>query len=251
MKIYKFKIQRYYSLLLLTLLICFAGTNVFSQESKNKETGEIVMSAQELESLLTKIAERRKEMLKNNKVLQLPAYQLRSSVNYQDPRMYQDLRNLEYKLDLLLSKANLLPNQGGTTTFVLPQQSPGLTPPSGIATQVGEGNREVLKSHEVFFANNSIIISSEDKRIIADLIPTIKARQNQVLVVLKGFASKVGSAFYNNQLSYNRANAIKQLLVSDGVSPGNIIIMSHGSDRTVRADEARRVEITLELVPYE
>ncbi len=248
MKINNIKFNRYYSILFLSLLISFTGSKANSQENKKTETGEIVMSAAELESLLTKIAERRKETLKNNKSLHLPTYQLRSGVTYQDPRMYQDMKSLEYKLDILLSRANLAPNQGGSTTYVLPPQNSGTTIPNN-ATKLADVPRKILKGHQVFFANNSTTISSSDKRIIQDLIPMIKENQNQTLVVLKGFASVVGNAFYNNQLSYNRADAIKQILVNNGVNPGNIMIIYHGADQTIKADEARRVDITLELVP--
>ena len=250
MKIHNWKMR---SLLPLVLIFCFAGSKVHSQESKSTDSSEIVMTKEELESLLTTIAERRKEKLKNKQALQLPAYQLGRAVTYQDPRMYQDLRNLEYKLDLLLSRANILPNQGSTTTLNIPYQQSGIAPQQPVpatANNLSEGGREVLKGHQVFFANNSTNITAGDKRIIKDLIPMIKEKQNQVLVVLKGYASQVGNAFYNNQLSYNRADAIKQLLVNNGVSPGNIMILYHGADKTVRASEARRVEITLELIPH-
>ena len=244
MKIFNFKIQLSYFVFLLSLLICFSSSKVYAQENKNTETGEIVMSAAELESLLTKIAERRKEVLKNKKKLQLPTYQLRSGVTYQAPRMYQDISSLEYKLDILLSRGNFSPNQVGSTTYVLPSQNSGTK-----TTKLADAPRKVLKGHQVFFANNSTVISTNDQRIIQNLTPIIKEKQNEILVVLKGFASKVGNAFYNNQLSYNRADAIKQILVNNGVNPSNIMILYHGSDSTVSADEARRVEISLELIP--
>jgi outer membrane protein OmpA-like peptidoglycan-associated protein len=68
------------------------------------------------------------------------------------------------------------------------------------------------------------------------------------IIVLKGFASQVGSAYYNNQLSYNRSDVIKQHLIKRGVSPANILILHHGADPTLNAKEARRVEVTVEQV---
>lgn len=265
MKIYKFKFQLNYSLFLLSFLICFTGSKAYSQKKNSKETGEIVMTADELESLLTKIAERRKEVLNNNKVLEIPMYQQPRSVIYQSPSGNQDLSMLNYKLDLLLSKSNIAPANGSNTTYILPSQTQGKVsqpvvpntnnnlapPPPTINRNIGnmsEGGREVLKSHQVFFANNSTMISSNDKRMIQELIPMIKENQNGILVVLKGFASKLGNAFYNNELSYNRADAIKQILVTNGVSPSNIIIFYHGEDGTTNDKEARRVEVSLELI---
>lgn len=241
MKIYKW---------MLILMVGFTGSKTYSQEKKNTVMGEIVMSEEALESLLTKIAEQRKETLKKNQLLLLPAYQPLKVATYQDPRTYQDMRSLEYKLDLLLLRGNLFPTQGGTTTLHLPPQVTSMVDREAMPDRVNKKAVkavEVLKGHQVFFANNSIMITAFDKQIIQGLIPIIMERQNEVLVVLNGYASAVGNAFYNNQLSYNRADAIKQLLVRNGVSPGNIMILYHGSDTTVREDEARRVEITLKI----
>lgn len=232
-------------------VLCFSNLTANAQEDKNTKTGEIVMSAKELESLLTKIAERRKEVLMKTQALQLPIYQPVRPAMYQDPRAYQDLRSLEYKLDLLLSQSNLLPKTGGTTTINIPSQtSPLMAQPTAanLANSITAGTRQVLKGHQVFFANNSTAISTQDQQAIRGLIPMVKERENQILIVLKGYASQVGSAFYNSRLSFNRADAIKQILVSNGVSPGNIMILHHGADSTVGAEEARSVEITLELI---
>ncbi len=217
----------------------------YAQKNKTEETGEIVMTREELESLLTKIAERRKKS-QEEQSLRLPAYP-QARIAYQDQGVYPDLRTLQYKLDLLLYQSNLVPRSPGNTTVNVPSSSVIPMVPSGTANNREVGTREVLKGHPVFFANNSTTISVQDRRAIADLVPLIQERKNEVLVVLKGYASQVGNAYYNNQLSFKRADAVKQLLISRGVNPGNIMILYHGADSTLKADEARRVEIILEL----
>jgi outer membrane protein OmpA-like peptidoglycan-associated protein len=65
-----------------------------------------------------------------------------------------------------------------------------------------------------------------------------------VTVVLSGFASKKGSAIYNNKLSFERAEAIKKILLSKGLSAKDIMTLHHGVDDSQSEAEARRVEIT-------
>ena len=103
------------------------------------------------------------------------------------------------------------------------------------------------KDEKIQFDFDDLEIYGAD--FVGNLISSQKERQSQLFIVLKGFASQSGSAFYNNRLSFSRADAVKQLLVHGGVNPGNILTLFHGSDGTVRADEARRVEINLELLP--
>lgn len=99
----------------------------------------------------------------------------------------------------------------------------------------------------VYFANNSKAVSNSDKVSIADYTKQIKDNQNILTVKLHGFASNTGSALYNNQISFERAEAVKAVLLSNGIKEENIVVLPHGIDSTGDANKARRVEVRISL----
>lgn len=100
-------------------------------------------------------------------------------------------------------------------------------------------------SHDIFYANNSTSISQADKEKLDEVIALVKKHSPRVTVMVQGFASKRGNARYNSQLSFNRAEEVKQYLLSKGLSARNIITMYHGVDPGTNEANARRTEIRL------
>lgn len=98
------------------------------------------------------------------------------------------------------------------------------------------------ENFSIHFANNSTSLSDSDKKALRDLADKVKDNED-VTVVLHGYASKVGNAYYNEQLSYKRANGVRQVLRDAGITPGDIVIMPHGVDEGGNDDSARRVDI--------
>jgi len=99
--------------------------------------------------------------------------------------------------------------------------------------------------HEIYYANNSTTISNPDKSKLDEVIAIVMKNNPRVTVVVSGFASKSGSARYNSELSFNRAEAVKQYLLSKGLSAKNILTMYHGVDQGTNEAHARRTEVTL------
>ena len=99
--------------------------------------------------------------------------------------------------------------------------------------------------HDIFYANNSTSISNADKEKLEEVIAIVKKHNPRVTVMVQGFASKTGNAKYNSQLSFNRAEAVKQYLLSKGLGARNIITMYHGVDQGTNEANARRTEVTL------
>lgn len=66
---------------------------------------------------------------------------------------------------------------------------------------------------------------------------------DQVLALVKGYASPGGSVEYNIKLSEARAVAVYDALIARGVSPKVLKILSEGVDPNLTGEEARRVEI--------
>ena len=236
------------------------------------------MTVDELESLLATIAAQRKKVLADRRHQTVGTPLQRGYSRSSTGLFEQEFRLLQQKVDLLLAHAQLNatanaypnPNPAGATVQLyqpqldrsvaekvptaleespaaLQETVPDPTPEPG--TMVVTPGRQLLVGRTVYFAHNSSRLSAADRELIAQLVPTIQQHQQTVLVVLRGYASQVGNAFYNNQLSFERADAIKQELLQRGVSPANIMIFYHGADPTLAAAEARRVDIILEVLP--
>lgn len=73
------------------------------------------------------------------------------------------------------------------------------------------------------------------------------AQYNQTTVVVNGYASVEGGAEFNRILSQNRAAAVANYLVNQGVSTSRITAIGHGATSQFGAayEPNRRVEITI------
>ena len=98
---------------------------------------------------------------------------------------------------------------------------------------------------DIYYANNSISISNTDKVKLDEVVAIVKKNDPRVTVMVQGFASKTGNAKYNSQLSFNRAEAVKQYFLSKGLNARNIITMYHGVDQGTNEANARRTEVSL------
>lgn len=98
---------------------------------------------------------------------------------------------------------------------------------------------------KIYFANNSSVLSKSDKLALSQLAEMVKTNAPRVTVVIRGFASRSGSAQYNNNLSFNRAEAVKEMLLNYGLNARDILTLHHGIDNSTSSEQARRVEINL------
>lgn len=119
--------------------------------------------------------------------------------------------------------------------------------PATVVEEKSNPNLKELSNYQqkIFFANNSVALSSNDKANLAQLAKIVQQNDPAVTVVIRGFASNSGSAQYNNKISFNRAEAVKKVLMQNGLSVKHILTMHHGIDNSSSAADARRVEVTL------
>lgn len=98
---------------------------------------------------------------------------------------------------------------------------------------------------DIYFADNSKILNTEALQIIEQLYTILDNNEN-LDVVVKGFASNKGNALYNENLSMQRTEAVKKALMLRGVHPTRVLTQYHGIDYSAKdANKARRVEISL------
>ena len=98
---------------------------------------------------------------------------------------------------------------------------------------------------EVYFADNSKVLNTEASQSVNELHTILDANEN-LDVVVKGFASNKGNAVYNENLSMQRTESVKKALILRGVHPTRVLTQYHGIDySTQNPADARRVEISI------
>jgi len=78
-------------------------------------------------------------------------------------------------------------------------------------------------------------------------ISDVLNRYPQTSIEIGGHTDTQGSEEYNQTLSENRAQAVKNALIQNGVTPQRMIAIGYGETRTISSDHAmnRRVEIII------
>jgi outer membrane protein OmpA-like peptidoglycan-associated protein len=100
---------------------------------------------------------------------------------------------------------------------------------------------------QVFFENNSTSLQSNDFVPLFEVIKIIEQHPT-VDIYLEGFASQKGNPTYNEKISLQRTEAVKQFLISKGIHPKRILSYYHGVDNSAPNEGyARRVDLTFEI----
>lgn len=114
------------------------------------------------------------------------------------------------------------------------------------ATRVGE--QEVVEQPKatfpvVYFAFNSIGIKQSELSKLNGILRTLKENPN-MKVTVTGWCDTKGSVAVNKRISRQRAEAVKAWLVKNGIEASRISAVGNGSDGSLDAGKARRVETT-------
>ena len=166
------------------------------------------------------------------------------------------LDNIQQRTDsiLLLSKKQADQNnvQAPKETSVIVQNVK--TPENnGGNSVISEERRRTLedllakygnKKTPIYFANNAYVPLPHDTDAI-DQIVTMLRNNPELSILLEGYASNVGSAAYNNQLSMKRSESVARLLQKQGIALQRILTAFRGIDDSVDKEKARRVDISV------
>ncbi|NIN34606.1 MAG: OmpA family protein [Gammaproteobacteria bacterium] len=120
-----------------------------------------------------------------------------------------------------------------------------------VVTRAGD-NIQLKMPSSITFDSGMAVIKPEFHRVLDDIGDTLVKYESTVIQVA-GHTDSVGSAEYNQQLSINRANSVKDYLVRDGVIAQRLLTTGYGESAPI-ADNAtaegrqqnRRVEITVQ-----
>ena len=80
------------------------------------------------------------------------------------------------------------------------------------------------------FAFNGATLDEQDKPALQDFASTIGKYHPGVLITVEGFADPAGSRAYNKKLGMQRAEAVRDFLVSSGLSADQVRAVSYGED---------------------
>ncbi len=89
----------------------------------------------------------------------------------------------------------------------------------------------------VFFATNKSALHSGAKGTLSKQAAYIKS--SGISVVIEGHADERGTREYNLALGERRANAVRDFLMSQGVSGSKITVISYGKERPVNPESSR------------
>ena len=123
---------------------------------------------------------------------------------------------------------------------------------TGVGVErVGDNIRLQMPS-SITFDTNRAVIKPEFKPILKEIAGTLSEYESTI-VQIAGHTDSTGSAQYNQQLSVNRANSVRDYLVTNGVIQQRIITTGYGESMPVADNSTeygrqqnRRVEITLQ-----
>ncbi len=141
---------------------------------------------------------------------------------------------------LILAACDTTPSSTGTTTGT----GTGSTPPGGISstglgtstgTGVASGSLEEMLRREgvsdrVFFATDGASLTPEARGIVDGWARLL--RQNpQIAAAIEGHADERGTREYNLALGDRRAAAARNYLLSLGIQPQRVTVVSYGKER--------------------
>ena len=116
---------------------------------------------------------------------------------------------------------------------------PPAAPPAPMAaaptSSIVPGSAEDLRVNvgdTVHFALNEYNIEDADKALLGRQAAWL-AKYPSVRVTIEGHADERGTREYNLALGARRANAVKEYLVSQGVSAGRVETVSYGKERPI------------------
>ncbi len=128
--------------------------------------------------------------------------------------------------------------QEAVNTAPPPAAAPAPMPPAPVTSSILPGSAEDFRVNvgdTVHFGYNEYSIQDTDKAVLGRQAAWL-AKYPAVRVSVEGHADERGTREYNLALGARRANAVKEYLVSQGVSTGRVETISYGKERPICTD---------------
>jgi peptidoglycan-associated lipoprotein len=132
--------------------------------------------------------------------------------------------------------------QEAVNTAPPPAPPPPMAAPAPVTSSILPGSAEDFRVNvgdTVHFGYNDYNVEDNDKAVLGRQAAWL-AKYPSVRLTVEGHCDERGTREYNLALGARRANAMKEYLVSQGVSTGRLETISYGKERPVctESDEA-------------
>ena len=141
------------------------------------------------------------------------------------------MRNIILALATVATLAACASRPDPTPTGPTGPTTPPVTQPSGPTPGSVEDFR-VSVGDRVFFGYDRFDLSTEARAVLERQAAWLRRYPN-VRVLVAGNCDERGTREYNLALGARRANAVKEYLVSQGVSTGRVETVSYGQERPI------------------
>lgn len=125
------------------------------------------------------------------------------------------------------------------------------TPAGAQVDAVGCVIAQTMVLRGVHFENDSAVLTDESRDILDGVADSLKSQSN-VYVEIGGHTDSIGNDSYNNTLSQERAESVRQYLIARGVAASRMVAMGYGEFKPIASNESaegraqnRRVEFKL------
>jgi peptidoglycan-associated lipoprotein len=136
---------------------------------------------------------------------------------------------------VLLAACTPKPAPEAPTPPPAPPRAAPTPPPPGPVSRIVPGSAEDLRVNvgdTVHFSYNGYNVEDTDKGTLGKQASWLQ-RYPSVRVTIEGHCDERGTREYNLALGARRANAVKEYLVSQGVSAGRVETVSYGKERPI------------------
>lgn len=152
-------------------------------------------------------------------------------------------------------EAGICPGEKKEVVAVAPAPTPA-PQVIAVAPKASPASMPVITKHTLsagaLFEFGSAQLTPKAEQALAKVAQDTKGLVNLNLVLVEGHTDNIGSAAYNQKLSINRAMAVRDALIRDGIPAGKIEAKGYGFDKPVATNankdgrsQNRRVEITI------
>lgn len=108
---------------------------------------------------------------------------------------------------------------------------------SALDAKVVAMEGKVAVDNVAHFDFNAATLREQDKPALAAFAKTVAERHSAAIVTVEGFADPAGSRAYNKRLGQQRADAVRDFLVANGMSAGQVRAVSYGDTRNRQVDQ--------------
>jgi OOP family OmpA-OmpF porin len=114
------------------------------------------------------------------------------------------------------------------TPVTPPEATTDAPPVQQAAPKCKPRSEKITIQAETMFDFDKAVIKPEGKKVLDELLPTLKNHDDIEMILVTGHTDRIGSDAYNLALSKRRAEAVSQYLINNGVERNHIKAVGKG-----------------------